>query len=332
MSMTRSMCSRPSMRSQARRVRAPPFRRAAAWPNKRVDDQRRFARARDAGHAGEQPERNLGVDVLQVVAARADDAQQPRRGRAAGAASGTAMRRRPERYWPVSEAGLRLDVARACPARPAARRARRRRDPGPRRGRRRRIASSSCSTTITVLPRSRSRSSVREQAPVVALVQADRGLIQDVHDAGEPGADLAGEADALRLRRPRASRRCDRASDTRARRRIRNRSRSHHALDDLGGDLAAPAGQAAGARGTRARRPTVRCATSGRLRSAMNTKRAARFRRVPSHSGQGLHAPGSAPAPRAPSATRSRGSGASGWAGCPRTDGACACGGRPRGS
>ena len=46
-----------------------------------------------------------------------------------------------------------------------------------------------------------------EQALVVALVQPDRGLIQDVHDAREAGADLAREADALRLPRPRASRR-----------------------------------------------------------------------------------------------------------------------------
>jgi aminoglycoside phosphotransferase len=60
------------------------------------------------------------------------------------------------------------------------------------------MASSSCSTTITVLPRSRRRRRV-EQAVVVALVQADRGLVEHVHHAGEAGADLAGEADALRL-------------------------------------------------------------------------------------------------------------------------------------
>jgi len=38
-----------------------------------------------------------------------------------------------------------------------------------------------------------------EEAGVVALVQADRGLVEDVHDAGESRADLAREADALRL-------------------------------------------------------------------------------------------------------------------------------------
>ena len=38
-----------------------------------------------------------------------------------------------------------------------------------------------------------------QQAGVVALVQADRRFVQDVHDAHEARADLAGEADALRL-------------------------------------------------------------------------------------------------------------------------------------
>ena len=38
-----------------------------------------------------------------------------------------------------------------------------------------------------------------EQAVVVALVEADRGLVEDVEDARQAGADLAGEADALAL-------------------------------------------------------------------------------------------------------------------------------------
>ncbi len=38
-----------------------------------------------------------------------------------------------------------------------------------------------------------------EQAVVVALMQADRGLVEHVHHAGQAGADLAGEADALCL-------------------------------------------------------------------------------------------------------------------------------------
>src|SRR5207237_7788131 len=38
-----------------------------------------------------------------------------------------------------------------------------------------------------------------EQALIVALVEADRGLVEHVEHAGEAGADLAGEADALAL-------------------------------------------------------------------------------------------------------------------------------------
>src|SRR5690606_35083149 len=38
-----------------------------------------------------------------------------------------------------------------------------------------------------------------QQALVVALVQADGGLVEDVHDAHQAGADLAGQADALGL-------------------------------------------------------------------------------------------------------------------------------------
>ena len=39
----------------------------------------------------------------------------------------------------------------------------------------------------------------RDQLLVVALVQADRGLVEHVHHADQAGADLGGEADPLRL-------------------------------------------------------------------------------------------------------------------------------------
>src|SRR4051794_32476495 len=38
-----------------------------------------------------------------------------------------------------------------------------------------------------------------EQAVVVLLVEADRGLVEDIEDAAEAGADLRSEADALTL-------------------------------------------------------------------------------------------------------------------------------------
>ena len=62
-----------------------------------------------------------------------------------------------------------------------------------------RIVPSSCSTTITVLPRSRSRVEGADQLGVVALVEADRGLVEDVEDADQARADLGREPDPLRL-------------------------------------------------------------------------------------------------------------------------------------
>ena len=76
-----------------------------------VVDQRDFARAADAGDADEQAERDLDVDVLEVVVPGADDREAPCRC-AAGAASGRRSALRPVRYWPVRLAGLRDDVGR----------------------------------------------------------------------------------------------------------------------------------------------------------------------------------------------------------------------------
>jgi hypothetical protein len=80
----------------------------------RVDDERRLAAARDAGDAGEGAERDLGGDVLQIVAARADDAQRAPF-RLAALRAGMGISRLPVRYCPVSEAGLAM-ISAACPA------------------------------------------------------------------------------------------------------------------------------------------------------------------------------------------------------------------------
>ena len=53
--------------------------------------------------------------------------------------------------------------------------------------------------TISVLPRSRSVLQRREQTVVVALMQPDRRLVEDVEDADERAADLRRQTDALRL-------------------------------------------------------------------------------------------------------------------------------------
>ena len=62
-----------------------------------------------------------------------------------------------------------------------------------------RMVPSSCSTTITVLPRSRRRSQGGDQPRVVALVQADRRLVEDVEHADQARPDLGGQPDPLRL-------------------------------------------------------------------------------------------------------------------------------------
>ena len=67
-----------------------------------VVDERRLARAADAGDRGQHAERNLDVDVLQVVLARAADdelaLQLP-----AAAPRGVGIDRAPVRYAPVSD-------------------------------------------------------------------------------------------------------------------------------------------------------------------------------------------------------------------------------------
>ena len=62
-----------------------------------------------------------------------------------------------------------------------------------------RIVSSSCSTTISVLPRSRSRIEGLDQALVVALVETDRWFVEDVEHADQPRSDLGGQPDPLGL-------------------------------------------------------------------------------------------------------------------------------------
>ena len=111
--------------------------------------------------------------------------------------SGTSMRLRPDRYWPVSESALASICAgvpcatTAPPCTPGAR------GRGQRRDRRREWRPSSCSTTITVLPRSRSDFNVPNSRVLSRWCRPDRWLVEDVHHAGEARADLARKADAL---------------------------------------------------------------------------------------------------------------------------------------
>ena len=137
---------------------------------------------------------------------------------------GTAMQRLPLKYCPVIEAGLD-SISAGCPRRRCARRECPRRAPDrshdpprgslPRRARRR----SRCC---------RCRAALRacEQPLVVALMQADRRLIEDVHDAREAASPPGLRAGCAAPRRPTVSRRCDRASDNPDPTSARKRSRS----------------------------------------------------------------------------------------------------------
>ena len=118
--------------------------------------------------------------------------------RSAGDAPGSGSPARPIRYWPVRLFGLAMMSAGVPsattwpPCTPAA-------GPMSITWSAVRIASSSCSTTSTELPRSRRPFRRGQQPRVVALVQADRRLVQHIEHAGQARADLAGQPDALAL-------------------------------------------------------------------------------------------------------------------------------------
>ena len=160
-----------------------------------VADQRALARAGNPGDAHEQAQGDLHVDVLQVVVPCAADHEAlavAGRRRAAG----TSIRRVPARYWPVTLSGL-----------------------GDHRGQRaggHDLAPANAGTgteidevvgrphrVFVVLDHDHRVSLVaklgqgRQQLAVVAGVQADRGLVEDVEHAHQAAADLPGQADAL---------------------------------------------------------------------------------------------------------------------------------------
>ena len=163
----------------------------------RVVDQRRLARAGNAGDAGQQADRQIERDVLQVVAARADHAQL----------AGRVVRARLARHLDATAPGevvaghrVRIGgdfVGRAFGDDAAAVHAGAGADVD--------HVVGAADGVLVVLDDDHRVADVAqlaqggEQAVVVALVQADRRLVEHVHDAGQAGADLRGQADALRL-------------------------------------------------------------------------------------------------------------------------------------
>ena len=196
MSMILSICSSPSMRSWGAAPSLAPFSLRAMALVERVDQERRLAAAGDAGDAGEQPQRNFRRDVLQIIAARVHHLD------------GAAMVRRPplrhldRQFAGEIFAGQRIGIAhdlgrRALGDDMAAMHAGAGADVEHVIGEANRV--------LVMLDHDHGIAEVAqplqrvEQARIVALVQADRGLVQHVEHAGQPGADLRGEPDALAL-------------------------------------------------------------------------------------------------------------------------------------
>ncbi len=160
----------------------------------RVDQQRRLAAAGDAGDAGEQPQRNLRRDILQIIAGRVhhlDGAAMVRRlalgdfHRQLAGEILSCQRRRIGHHlgWralgddlAAMNAGAGTDVDDVI------------RQPD---------------RVFVVLHHDHGVAEIAqplqrvEQPRIVALVQADGGFIQHIEHAGEAGADLRRQADAL---------------------------------------------------------------------------------------------------------------------------------------
>ena len=163
----------------------------------RVDEERRLAAAGDAGDAGEEAERDLGGDVLQIVAGGADDAEH------------LALLRRPaeDRHLDRARAGEILAGERFRVGDDLRRRALGDDLAAMDAGGRADVDDivGLADRVLVVLDDDDGVAEVAEvaerveEAGIVALVEADRGLVEDVEDAGQAGADLRGEADALAL-------------------------------------------------------------------------------------------------------------------------------------
>ena len=162
-----------------------------------VVDQCRFARSRHAGNAGHQAQRELRRDIFEIVGRRARHSQQTLRIRSAPGAryldshaaaqvlAGDGIRmsddfrgRALRHHLAAMHAGSRpeIDDIIGLPDRI--------------------LVVLDHDDRIAEIAQIRQRV---EQPLIVALVQADRGFIEDVHDADQARTDLACQPDALRF-------------------------------------------------------------------------------------------------------------------------------------
>ena len=160
-----------------------------------VVDERGLARARDAGHTGEKPNRERDVDLLQIVTARAahDELLLRVRGSALRWQLDTQATREVAAGERVRVGGERLGGALADDFAPV--------DARP--GAEIDDVVAGADGVLVVFHHEHRVAQIaqmferRDQAFVVALVQTDRRLVEHVKHPGEARADLAGQADAL---------------------------------------------------------------------------------------------------------------------------------------
>ena len=216
MSMILSICSSPSMRSCGAGPSLALLSLRAMRLVEGVDQQRRLAAAGHAGNRREQPERNFRGDVLQVVAARVDHLD------GAAVVRRLALRNGDEPFaveiLPGDRRAIAHDVVgRALRDDVAAMHAGAGADVDHIVG--------GLDRVLVVLDHDHRVAEVAqapqrlEQPRIVALVQADRRLVQHVQHAGQARADLRGEANALALAARQRAATSATASGSRGRRR-----------------------------------------------------------------------------------------------------------------
>ncbi len=155
-----------------------------------VFHQRRLARAAHARHRGEHAERDLDVDIAQVVLAGTLDAEQPlRRAPDGGNRNGKLAAKVAPGQAPVDRGRRALiHQAAALPPRAFAE------VEDPVRGPDRLLVVLDDHDRVAEVA---DAGQGGQQALVVALVQADGRLVEDVQDPLHAAADLAGQADAM---------------------------------------------------------------------------------------------------------------------------------------
>ena len=174
-------------------------------PVENVVDQRGFSGARDAGDQNQSAERKRDIDVFQIVGVRAEDGQRCAVRRAA--LGGNRNVRASSEILAGERARIRSDFrGRADGHEFAAGLARTRAEIHD-------VIGAADGFFVVLDDEDRvaeiaQRFKCAEQAAIVARVEADRRLIENVENAAKARADLRGEADALRF----ASRECGRGA------------------------------------------------------------------------------------------------------------------------